>query len=185
MTLLAIFWFMYFFVHSALATLWVKDRVKFMSPWLHKYYRILYNCIAIAGLIPLLYWSMRQTIAWEIPFHQPLGILLSLSGLFFMRKAFQAFDIPAFLGLKPEVDTALVRTGMYAYVRHPLYFASILLIGGLTLLFPSKSMLLVMGISYTYILIGSKLEERKLKMHFGQAYVDYAKEVKALIPFVY
>ena len=46
-------------------------------------------------------------------------------------------------------------------------------------------MLLILLVSYLYILIGSKLEERKLRNHFGQAYADYAKKVKALIPYVY
>lgn len=185
MLLLGIFWLLYFFIHSALASLWVKEKVGLLVPSLFPYYRIVYNLIAILGLLPLLYFSLSQAIEYEIPFHQPMGLLLAFVGLFFLWKAFRAFDMPAFLGLKPEENSALVKTGMYAYVRHPLYFATILVIGGLCLMFPSKGMLMVLGISYSYILIGSKLEEGKLKKHYGQAYEDYAKEVKALIPYVY
>ncbi len=185
MLLLGIFWLIYFFIHSALASLWVKEKVGLLMPSLFQHYRIIYNLIAILGLLPLLYLSLSRAIEFEIPFHQPAGLLLASVGLFFLWKAFRAFDLPAFLGLKPEKHSALVKTGMYAYVRHPLYFATILLIGGLCLMFPSKGMLMVLGISYSYILIGSKLEEGKLKKHYGQAYEDYAKEVKALIPYVY
>ena len=185
MLLLGLFWLIYFFIHSALASIWVKEKVGIHLPGLFQHYRIIYNLIAILGVIPLLYLSLSQTIEFEIPFHQPVGLLLTFAGLFFTWKAFRAFDMPAFLGLKAEESSVLVKTGMYAYVRHPLYFATILLIAGLCLMFPSKGMLMVLGISYSYLLIGSKLEEEKLKKQFGQAYVDYAKEVKALIPYVY
>lgn len=185
MLLLGLFWLIYFFIHSALASIWVKEKVHVHLPGLFKHYRIIYNLIAILGIIPLLYLSLSQAIEFEIPFHQPVGLLLALAGLFFIWKAFRAFDMPAFLGLKAEESSVLVKTGMYAYVRHPLYFATILLIAGLCLMFPSKGMLMVLGISYSYLLIGSKLEEEKLKKQFGQAYKDYAKEVKALIPYVY
>lgn len=185
MLLLGLFWLIYFFIHSALASIWVKEKVRVNLPGLFQHYRIIYNLIAILGIVPLLYFSLNQAIEFEIPFHQPVGLLLALAGLFFIWKAFRAFDMPAFLGLKAEESSVLVKTGMYAYVRHPLYFAMILLIAGLCLMFPSKGMLMVLGISYSYLLIGSKLEEVKLKKQFGQAYVDYAKEVKALIPYVY
>jgi len=185
MLLLVICWLLYFFIHSALASLWVKEKVRSYFPGMFSYYRIIYNIIAILGLLPLLAWSISKPVNMEIPFHQILGGLISLIGLYFMRKAFQSFDMAEFLGLKSEGDAILVTKGMYGYVRHPLYFASILLIGGLFLLFPSQTMLMVMLISYAYIIIGSKLEERKLRKHFGQAYVDYAIQVKALIPYVY
>lgn len=185
MIVLGIAWFIYFFIHSALASLWAKEKVRSYLPRIFPYYRIIYNLIAITGLIPLLYRSLSLANTIEFPLHQPLGFLVSLTGLYFLWKAFRAFNMPEFLGFKPDGNATLVKTGMYAYVRHPLYFATILIIAGVSILFPSKSMLVVLLISYSYILIGSKLEERKLEQHFGKAYVDYAKEVKALIPYVY
>jgi protein-S-isoprenylcysteine O-methyltransferase Ste14 len=74
---------------------------------------------------------------------------------------------------------------MYQYVRHPLYFATVILILALFLLVPTQKMLLVLLISYSYILIGSRLEERKLVAIFGEEYQAYQKTVKALIPYLY
>ena len=74
---------------------------------------------------------------------------------------------------------------MYQYVRHPLYFATIILILGLFLLVPTQKMLLILLISYSYILIGFRLEERKLVAVFGDEYQAYQKKVKALIPYLY
>jgi len=74
---------------------------------------------------------------------------------------------------------------MYRHVRHPLYFATIILILGLFLLVPTEKMGLILVISYSYILIGYRLEESKLIAVFGPEYTTYQKRVKALIPYLY
>jgi protein-S-isoprenylcysteine O-methyltransferase Ste14 len=99
--------------------------------------------------------------------------------------AFKAFDGAEFLGLKKEKKPELVLSGMYRFVRHPLYFATIILILGLFLLIPTQKMGLVLLISYVYILVGYRLEERKLVAVFGTTYTTYQKRVKALIPYLY
>ena len=53
------------------------------------------------------------------------------------------------------------------------------------MLVPTQKMLLVLLISYSYILIGFRLEERKLVAVFGDEYQAYQKKVKALIPYLY
>jgi protein-S-isoprenylcysteine O-methyltransferase Ste14 len=45
-------------------------------------------------------------------------------------------------------------------------------------------MLLTLGIAYGYILIGYRLEERKLVAIFGAEYLTYQTRVKALIPYI-
>jgi protein-S-isoprenylcysteine O-methyltransferase Ste14 len=44
---------------------------------------------------------------------------------------------------------------------------------------------LILVISYSYILIGYRLEESKLIAVFGPEYTTYQKGVKALIPYLY
>ena len=99
--------------------------------------------------------------------------------------AFKAFDGAEFLGLKKEKKPELVLSGMYGFVRHPLYFATIILILGLFLLIPTEKMGLILVISYSYIQIGYRLEESKLIAVFGPEYTSYQKPVKALIPYLY
>jgi protein-S-isoprenylcysteine O-methyltransferase Ste14 len=45
-------------------------------------------------------------------------------------------------------------------------------------------MALTLLISYTYIGIGYRLEERKLIAIFGAEYLAYQQQVKALIPYI-
>jgi len=185
--LLGFAWIMYFFIHSFLASNTVKLYVEKGFSGLFSYYRILYNFIAIAGLIPLLYLSVLIPNPYflSLIWLNPVAYLLIPAGLILLYLAFNAFDGAEFLGLKKEIKPELVLSGMYRYVRHPLYFATIILILGLFLLVPTQKMLLVLLISYSYILIGYRLEERKLVAVFGEEYREYQKKVKALIPYLY
>jgi protein-S-isoprenylcysteine O-methyltransferase Ste14 len=184
-TILGIAWVLYFFIHSFLASTTAKTLIQRKSPFLFSYYRLLYNLIALAGLIPLLIQSVLSPDAYLFVGNLVAGISVTAIGLVFLFLAFKAFDGAEFLGIKAEGKPELVQTGMYHYVRHPLYFATIILILGLFLLIPTQKMGLVLLISYVYILVGYRLEERKLVAVFGTTYTSYQKRVKALIPFIY
>lgn len=186
-TLLGIAWVLYFFIHSFLASNKIKAIVQTKIPSYFKFYRIFYNLIAFAGLIPLLIQSIVRHDAFLISNTNilPIGIVIMLIGCLFLYLAFKTFNTAEFLGLKEESKAELVETGMYQYVRHPLYFATIVLILGLFLTLPTQKMLLVLVISYVYILVGYRLEEQKLILLFGQKYLNYQKRVKAILPFLY
>lgn len=184
--LLACAWAVYFFVHSFLAANRVKKWVELTLPKAFYYYRIGYNIIAFSSLLPLLFWSIATPNhdlnfpAWS---GYP-GAFFVAFGLYLLVRAFQAFDGAEFLGLKEEATPKLVQKGMYQYVRHPLYLATIVLIFGLFLCLPTQKMALTLLISYTYIGIGYRLEERKLIAIFGAEYLAYQQQVKALIPYI-
>jgi len=79
---------------------------------------------------------------------------------------------------KPEV----IRKGIFSKVRHPIYLGAILLYLGLNLFsisFISIGFWIIIIIFYILI---SKYEERILTAHFGQAYIEYKKEVPMLLP---
>jgi protein-S-isoprenylcysteine O-methyltransferase Ste14 len=175
-------WLVYFFIHSFLASLRVKKYVAETIPGIFPYYRIIYNVIAILGLGILLTFSLPLT---ELADNMLVGIVISSIGLILIILAFRAFNLREFLGFQSETKSQLVVTGMYRIVRHPLYFGTMIFIAGLYLLFPSESMLATLAISYIYIWIGSRLEERKLREAYGESYRIYAQKVKSLIPYVY
>lgn len=185
--LLALAWAAYFLLHSLLAALWLKDLVKRRFPRIFASYRLLYSTISVGGLLALLYTMSigSQDFIFTVPALIILGSVLLGLGLFFLYKAFQAFDGAEFIGLKAESTPVLVQSGMYQYVRHPLYFATILIIGGLFLVWPTAQMAVTLAVAYVYILVGYRLEEVKLRMVFGSDYDAYQQQVRALIPFIY
>jgi protein-S-isoprenylcysteine O-methyltransferase Ste14 len=72
------------------------------------------------------------------------------------------------------------KSGLLGIVRHPMYFATILFLWCLT---SRLSDIVVNTVLTAYIIIGTILEERKLVLEYGAAYVQYMKEVPMLIPY--
>jgi protein-S-isoprenylcysteine O-methyltransferase Ste14 len=81
-------------------------------------------------------------------------------------------------------DHALIRTGPYRWVRHPIYTGLLLgFLGSAIALAQWRGLLAVLVV---FIAFWRKLrhEERWLAEIFGAAYTDYRREVAALIPLV-
>ncbi len=183
-------WIAYFSVHSILAADAVKEKCRLQFPGLFPYYRIIYNLIAIAGLLFLAYASFQDGNSLMQPsfWIKSIGLFFVLLGLVMLGVAFASFNVKEFLGLIEEEhhpDTKLVTKGVYRYVRHPLYTGVFLLLPGVFLLRPTLSILLFVFITAIYIEIGSRLEEQKLIKIFGEDYVRYSKSVRRYFPFIY
>lgn len=65
-------------------------------------------------------------------------------------------------------------------VRHPMYFALIIALWCDTF---TMANIMINSILTVYVFMGTILEERKLLLEFGDAYVKYQQEVPMLIPF--
>jgi protein-S-isoprenylcysteine O-methyltransferase Ste14 len=74
----------------------------------------------------------------------------------------------------------LVTNGCYAYMRHPLYFYSLLFM----VLNPvmTGQWVLLTVLSLIYFIAGAIIEERRLVQAFGEEYLDYQRRVPFLIP---
>lgn len=191
--LLAILWIAYYGMHSILASMRAKRFVASRFPKIWRYYRVAYNVIAVlgAGVIFMYQWSLptvmqMPTKAWMLC----LGAIIIFIGLFIGGAAFLSFDKSEFFGLKqlegkPEKKGKLLTSGLYSMVRHPLYFALILIISGYLLYSFHLSNLIFAICTFTYLLIGTKLEEAKLVETFGRDYLAYRHKVKMLIPFLF
>ncbi len=83
---------------------------------------------------------------------------------------------------KEEAPLALEQGGMHRYVRHPLYFGTLLFIWSLFLLFPYLNNLLACLVITLYTVFGARLEEKKLVAQFGEQYRRYQQTVPMLIP---
>ena len=81
-----------------------------------------------------------------------------------------------------EPSTELLRGGIHNYVRHPLYSGTLMFIWGLFFIFPMLSNLMAVIVITGYVLVGIRLEEKKLLIEFGNIYADYMTRVPMLIP---
>ena len=79
----------------------------------------------------------------------------------------------------------LITSGPYSVVRHPMYFANILMHIGCIIIINSYVLL---GLFLLIVLILGyriKIEEQELLKKFGKNYEIYRKKVALIIPFIY
>jgi protein-S-isoprenylcysteine O-methyltransferase Ste14 len=165
--------------------------------WLAKLIRAEYNgalftiASGVVLLILVVFWQKsayvlatpQGIIRWLIRavfFSSILGFYWCFCTLGF----FDAFGLSPILnnlrGKDPPPMPFVVR-GPYRWVRHPLYFFSMLLIWSCPDL--SLDRLLYNILWSTWIIVGSVLEERDLVADFGEPYRDYQRKVPMLIPW--
>lgn len=186
-------WLFYFFMHSFLADLKVKDFFYNSLSISHQAYRLLYNIFALGGLTALTIFSMRAADYTFQPSYLTfaIGCIMIAAGGRIMFLSAKAFDLPEFLGLKPfkesktgAAEAGLIQTGLYRYVRHPLYSGTLLFSVGLFFIYPIIGLGIFLACMAVYIPVGIHSEEKKLIEEYGEEYLIYKKKVKSLIPGV-
>ena len=81
----------------------------------------------------------------------------------------------------PSIMDSLVSSGLYAYVRHPIYSGGILMLAGLFLLKPSLTVLIACAVVIAWAVIQARLEEIDL-MERMPDYRAYMERVPRFIP---
>ena len=80
-------------------------------------------------------------------------------------------------------DAPLVRSGPYAYIRHPIYFGAMLENAGVALLFASPMAVAMSLLCFSPAeLARAHFEERELRASLGERYDDYRREVVGFFP---
>jgi protein-S-isoprenylcysteine O-methyltransferase Ste14 len=84
----------------------------------------------------------------------------------------------------PKDEGLLVQTGLYQYVRHPIYSGVILVALGWLLIYPNQLILLYVICLLIFFDLKTRKEEIWLSEKFPE-YIHYRKRVKKLIPGLY
>ena len=78
-----------------------------------------------------------------------------------------------------------IHSGPYAVVRHPIYAGMLLALLGTTLVSSTLGSLLGFVLALLSLWQKARMEEQFLRVEFGEQYVNYQRNVKFLIPFLY
>jgi protein-S-isoprenylcysteine O-methyltransferase Ste14 len=84
-----------------------------------------------------------------------------------------------------ENTSALVKSGVYGYIRHPLYLSIFLLGTGIMLKDPGKYQLILGTVNLVAVIITALTEEKEMIARFGDEYREYMKETKMFIPWLF
>ena len=135
--------------------------------------------------IPL--WVIGAVLAWRQPsplFFAPSSATTIVGWLLIVAGAVPFLWGHVLLGRRthtPSVRDTLVRHGLYAHVRHPIYSGGLLIIVGLALLKPTSAFGLACLIGLVWLIIQARLEELDLVQRLP-AYREYMKEVPRFVP---
>ena len=81
-------------------------------------------------------------------------------------------------------DHELIRSGPYRFLRHPIYAGLLLALIGTEIVFGRGWAFLVVGMVLLIFVYKIRLEEQFMIEQFGEEYLQYKRETKALIPLV-
>jgi methanethiol S-methyltransferase len=129
-------------------------------------------------------------ITYNPPWSVIRYVLMYGSLLMFFWAFFFNYDSLSFFGIRQILNFGKVkntdpssdikRNGLLGIMRHPMYFTLIIYLWCQTF---KLADIVVNTVLTIYVIIGTLLEEKKLVLEFGDAYVKYQKEVPMLIPF--
>jgi len=185
----------YSLMHSFLLPNVQKAGLQTISHNLKPFYRLTSTIVQTTLFFVMIKYVPRSSqVLWEVK-----GILywffriVQLAGLIDFIWAARSFNLKEFLGLaqiiqyfknksdKVELETPEFYTHVaFAYIRHPLYFFTILIFLFEPRITVFNLLLLIWLIIYFWI--GSILEEKRMVKQFGDSYRQYQRQVNRFFP---
>jgi protein-S-isoprenylcysteine O-methyltransferase Ste14 len=141
---------------------------------------------ALTGVtVMVVSYFFKSDLLVAIDFLRPLGFGLFIFGMMLFSFAVVALK-RAFLGNVEPVTEILVTTGLYKYVRHPVYLGMVISVFGLAL--GMKSLWGLFCAIVIFVPLGiyrANLEEKALGEVFGNEWNDYVGRTYFMFPPIY
>ncbi|MDO9340318.1 MAG: isoprenylcysteine carboxylmethyltransferase family protein [Bacteroidales bacterium] len=126
----------------------------------------------------------------KVWFINPFSLLQIISWILLILSAYVVITGYLLLKRKGKPDSnfentsMLVKSGIYGYIRHPLYL-SIFLLGTGVMLKDTGPVQIALGvINIIAVWVTARIEEKEMIAKFGDEYTVYMKETKMFIPFL-
>lgn len=167
----------------------IISRHSLLHPLSHGFYRFFsWECILWLMLNNYIYWfvnpfSLKQVFSWIFLFSSLFFIFPSIK-LFKKTDRHKAARQDKTL-YNFEKTTGLIKTGIFKYIRHPMYSSLLFLTWGISLKNPGMSIIIISILSSIFLYATAKCEEREDVLYFGNIYKEYMKQSKMFIPFLF
>lgn len=116
----------------------------------------------------------------------PASLFLVLAGWFELKRKGRASpdrQDDALFGF--EKTTALVSSGIFRHIRHPMYTSLLLLAWGAFCQKPTVPGIGVVVLTTLFLFLTARADERECLEYFGETYQSYKQKTWAFVPFVY
>jgi protein-S-isoprenylcysteine O-methyltransferase Ste14 len=146
--------------------------------WIDLHLKLSTLAITIASL----HWDHPMLLELPLPMQVRLaGLVVCGVALGLFSAAMWALDHQFTPAHQARLPTAIVQTGPYRFIRHPVYTSNLVLLSGLTLVSGSLWVLLNLGILVAYYLPTIPREEAAIERNLPQ-YTEYASRTGMLFP---
>lgn len=166
------------------------SRASLRSPRSHGFYRFFaWESILVLFLLNVNFWfrdpfAWYQFIAWTLLCASLIPLGFGVHALRSRGKPIEERAGDSSL-LAFEKTTALVTTGIYRYIRHPLYSSLLLLTWGIFFKLPSLPAGLFAFLSTTFLFTTARADEAECIQFFGTDYQEYMRRTKRFIPHLF
>ena len=176
------------FITGSLALVYIS-RASLMHPRSHGFSRFIAWEAILAGVLFNLNDWFRNPFSWHQLISWPLLIIslyLLIHSLVLLKRAGRqdARRRDALL-LEFEKTTALVTTGIYHYIRHPMYSSLLFLAWGVFFKSPSWVDGLIVTVTTLALLATARTEEVEDVRFFGEDYREYMQRSKRFVPYIF
>jgi protein-S-isoprenylcysteine O-methyltransferase Ste14 len=177
-----------FFVAASLPIIYIS-RASLKKPGSHGFFRfIAWEAILALVMLNLDVWfvdlfSWHQLISWLFLL---VSVFLLIQGVRLLKEFGQPDSgraDPTLLGF--EKTTRLVTTGIYGYIRHPLYSSLMFLAWGTFFKDINITGGILVLISTVFLIATARADEAECLRYFGSDYAEYRKRTKMFIPYLF
>ena len=172
------------------ASLIYISRASLHLPRSHGFYRFFaWECILALFLLNVVVWfqmpfAWYQLISWFLLLICLVPLVLGVRALTFHGKPVaQREPEPQLLAF--ERTSSLVTSGIYRYIRHPLYSSLLFLTWGIFFKALSWPGLILAVAATLFLYATAKADEAECIRFFGAPYQEYMKQSKRFVPFVF
>lgn len=192
--ILSLVWAGYCAVHSYLISIGFTNILARLLKNYYAFYRLFYVLFSFVTLVLVINYTSTVDNEIIITYAPPWSIiryaLMWGALLMFFWAFFFNYDSLSFFGIRQILhfgkakninpSEGLKKNGLLGITRHPMYLALIIYLLSQNFRMADIVVNIVLII---YVIIGTKLEEKKLVLEFGDTYIKYQQEVPMLIPF--
>jgi len=137
--------------------------------------------LAAPRWVPRILTRRFLPVGWVFPL---LGTVMLAAGLGFTVWARRHLGRNWSASVVVKEDHALVRTGPYRYVRHPIYSGILLAFLGMVVTIGEWRGLVAVVLAAVSFIVKSRAEERRMRETFPE-YEEYARGTAAIVPYMY
>jgi protein-S-isoprenylcysteine O-methyltransferase Ste14 len=182
-------WQIISFVLCSLVLIYIS-RASLRSSHSHGFYRFFaWEGILALSVLNVPFWfrdpfAWHQVIAWILLISSVIPLMFGVHSLQTRgRPVGQRAGDPTLLAF--EKTTTLVTSGIYKYIRHPLYSSLLLLTWGIFFKSPSWAGFALASASTAFLIATAKADEAECTRFFGSQYQEYRKHTTMFIPYLF